>query len=571
MVAVISVFEQPRGGAVPGSLDAPNNIAQTQGGRASRGTDYFTRDTLIPTAELGQRFTEWFPYRWDWLHCPAYGSDWATETRYPLSPAQLWHAHQSPETLVGVRFGPLTSYFNIDLDIGSSYAPEAIERALEPISGGAELIRTQSSHSGGLHLFCTFPQPVSTWDLACALRRCLEEAGIDPEAGQCEIFPNTKAYSSTGFSRYQGHRLPLQPNSGSYLLNRAGEPISDRVADLLGAFERCAAEVDWPALQEQLRTAAKWFKDRGTGQYSGSGKAEQWRADLEAAIDRGWTGPGQTDGILGKLAQYGRVFLGMEGADLSKYIEATAKSLDGFKQWCGDSLRRLAAHCRDWASSAMRRYRPYIFKAANKAPRENQNEARARDARERIAAAVAALEAAGEVPQTEGGLADALAKAARCSKKTLYKDQCLALWHPRHRLADPKVCNSPDGQGYSPSEPAEPAETPEALNPETIENRGHYTPLSMKRCRADVSPENEVFTPDRPPAALQAVGNPRTEAGDRTQIHRLRTQYAYAVIAGNAAQAGKARSQVQALGYCPDVVLDERWDGQLRQGVIHDC
>jgi hypothetical protein len=523
----------------------------------------FRRDTLRPPDALGQRFTEWFPYRFDWIYSPTNSSDWATETRYPLDPAQLWAAHQSPETLIGVRFGQLTRYFNIDLDVGSRYASESIERALEPLLGGAELIRVQSSHSGGLHLYGTLPQPVSTWDLACALRRCLEEAGIEVEGGQCEIFPNTKAYSSTGFSRYQGHRLPMQPNSGSYLLNRASEPISDRVVDLLGAFDRCAAEVDWPALQEQLRTAAKWFKDRGTGQYSGSGKAEQWRADLEAAIDRGWTGPGQTDGILGKLAQYGRVFLGMEGADLSAYIEATAKSLDGFKQWCGDSLRRLSAHCRHWASSAMRRYRPYIFKAANKAPRENQNEARSKDASERIAAAVAALEAAGEVPQTIGGLAAALTKAARCSQKTLYKHR--ALWHPEHRLAAPKVCNSPEGKGCSPSEPVEPAETLEALNPETIENRGHYTPCPMKRWAGESLPKNEVSSPLSLPAAFSAVGNPKTEGGDRAKIHHLRNRFAYAQIVGKPAQAAQVRREVQALGYDPDVVLVERWDGQLNR------
>jgi hypothetical protein len=518
----------------------------------------FSRATLTPEPPLGQRFTRWFPYLFDWIHKPADG-DWATESRYPLSPAQLWGLHQSPDTLGGVRFDKQTSYFVVDLDTPLTYQPEAIERALEPLMGGAELVRVQSSHSGGLHLYGTLPQPVSTWDLACALRRCLEEAGIEVEGGQCEIFPNTKAYSATGTTRYAAHRLPLQPHSGSYLLSRAGEPISDRVNDLLNAFDRCAAEIDWPALQAQLLIPAKRSARP-------SGSAEAWRADLESVIAQGWTGPGQTNEILGKLAQYGRVFLGLAGEALHQYIQETAKALTGFQQWCREAPRRFAQHCKGWVASAMKRYRPYRSEGSPKAPRENQNEARAKDARDRIAAAVAALEASGEVPQTIGALASSLSAAARCGQDTLYKNK--ELWHPEHRLAAAKVHNRPEGKGYSPPEPAEPAEPAEVQNPETIENRGHYAPCPMKRYAGESLPKNEVLSSPLSPAALQAVGNPRTEGADRTQIHRLRNRFACAQIFGKPAHAAQVRREVQALGYDADIVLAERWDGRLSR--CHD-
>ncbi len=85
----------------------------------------------------------------------------------------------------------------------------------------------------------------------------------------------------------------------------------------------------------------------------------------------------------------------------------------------------------------------------------------------------------------------------------------------------------------------------------------------MRGYAGEALPKNEVLSPLSLPAALQAVGNPKTEGGDRTKIHHLRNRFAYAQIVGKPAQAAQVRREVQALGYDADVVLVERWDGRL--------
>ncbi len=50
---------------------------------------------------------------------------------------------------------------------------------------------------------------VNTFNLAVAVKFCLQTQGFEVKEGQLEIFPNDKSYGVVTKILYKGHRLPL--------------------------------------------------------------------------------------------------------------------------------------------------------------------------------------------------------------------------------------------------------------------------------------------------------------------------------------------------------------------------
>lgn len=286
-------------------------------------------------------FLALFPHRFDYIYArppqPAQTPDWQTETRHPLSDRLLEQAAY----LYGVRFGAQTSYCLLDIDAGSPYHPNqdslAIARivaALEPI-GLVSYVPCTSSYSGGLHLYLPFQQPQSSWELASAVGTLLENGGFLLKPGQLELFPNPKPYVVEGTpSLFNAHRLPMQ--IGSYLLNQDFQPIwSDRqsfVQQWRLAQYRNLVEVQ--AIKRILKQAKR-------KRYCISGKADKFINDLNAEIELGWTGFGQTNYLLGRITMRAYIFdhiltggVPLEGAALVEAIVDTAQSLPGYREWC---------------------------------------------------------------------------------------------------------------------------------------------------------------------------------------------------------------------------------------------
>ena len=173
--------------------------------------------------------------------------NWKTRKDRDLCIGEFVREYLDIERLIGVNFGKTTKYALIDLDYGSQYHPsydrdryKDILHALESI-GLTRYIVIQSSHSRGLHIYLPLPKAVSTFQLAAAIRVTLTNAGFEIKNGQLEIFPNTKrfAYSPGDHSSYHPHRLPLQPDSGSWLMEDDGlspQPISDSIEAQIGEF-----------------------------------------------------------------------------------------------------------------------------------------------------------------------------------------------------------------------------------------------------------------------------------------------------------------------------------------------
>lgn len=388
-----------------------------------------------PQSRTGQRLCEIFSYTWGALQGStedATDAKWRTIAAksgklYPVRPRVLWALWQDPRQLVGVRFGRKTRYALIDLDKNSPCLRQlgTIKAALETL-GLCRVVTVRSSWSGGLHLYIPLPEPVQTFDLAVALKNALEAVGIEIEQGKCEIFPNVKAYGRWWlgeFTAYNGHRLPLQPGSGSCLLSDDLQPVGGDLERFFYAWEAAARSQDMGELTEALALAKsspkKGFRRRAAG------PVEQWRSDLEIEISEGWTGAGQTNHLIKSIACFGRVFEGKAGEDLVRYTLAIATSRPGFAEWCRHQ-HEIEVRCRVWAKAAERYYWPLGSEPRREIKRYSVNDMRASDAQARISQAVSELRF--DNFSTVRAFARAIIKRARCSQETLYK--YLGLWHP---------------------------------------------------------------------------------------------------------------------------------------------
>jgi hypothetical protein len=300
-------------------------------------------------------FLTLFPHRFDYIYAPypAPGQtpDWRTESRHPLSDRLL----QQGSHLYGVRFGAQTNYCLLDIDTGSPYHPNQdplaiarISAALEPI-GLVSYLACTSSYSGGLHLYFPFLQPQSSWELASAVGTTLENAGFALTAGQLELFPNPRPYLvENALSLFNAHRLPMQV--GSYLLNEDFQPIWSNQHSFVQ---------QWQLVQQrnqvQTKTIKHLLKQAKRKHYCISGKADKFINDLNAEIEPGWTGYGQTNHLLGRITMRAYIFhhviVGgppLEGDALVEEIVNIALALPGYAEWCRHQ-HELKQRAEEWA------------------------------------------------------------------------------------------------------------------------------------------------------------------------------------------------------------------------------
>jgi hypothetical protein len=397
-------------------------------------------------SEPDSLFLALFPHRFDYLWAehpdPGERPDWQTESRYPLSDRLL----QQGAYLYGVRFGKLTRYCVLDIDKQSAYHPTrdplAIQRmvaALEAI-GLVSYVAVTSSYSGGLHVYFPFAEEQESWAIALVVSTLLEQAGFKLKPGQLEIFPNPRPYINGTPSLYTGHRVPMQ--AGSYLLNQHWEPVySDQAA-----FVR---QWQWAEGRNDLnhKTLERVLKQAQRRRYkSVTVSAQKFLNDLDTEIEPGWTGTGQTNRLLGRIAMreyiFGHVLRGgapLTDQALTEAIVEVARTLPGYAECCRHQheIHKLAsAWARDIEASP--KYYPYDpSKRAKTTPQlelqpQNNivsfNQQLALDAETRIKGAIATLQTGGNFPTGATARAEAIIAIARCSNQTLHKYK--ALWHP---------------------------------------------------------------------------------------------------------------------------------------------
>jgi hypothetical protein len=379
-----------------------------------------------------------FPHRYDylWAEHPAPGErpQWQTQSKHPLSDRLL----QQGAFLYGVRFGKKTNYFLIDIDKDSAYHPNcdpfAVQRltaALEQI-GIVAYVAVTSSQSGGLHLYFPYTSPQKSYQIGRAVQAIAQNAGFKVKPGHLELFPNARPYQEK-LSLYTGHRLPLQ--LGSYLLNQDFEPIFTTESEFVRRWQFAQARNDisnetidqvWKTAQRQERAITK--------------NAAKFLNDLDAEIEPGWTGHGQTNWILSKVADrefiFRHVLSGgepLKGESLVTAILQVVTALPGYKEFCRHQ-HDIKERVRDWAQCVEKHRYHYggtkLKLMGNSSPPSkapNQNILKAEDAQRRIREAVADLIAKDDLPSAITARRKAIERYG-ISPTTLNKYR--SLWHP---------------------------------------------------------------------------------------------------------------------------------------------
>ncbi|MEO1095967.1 MAG: hypothetical protein AAFX01_13820, partial [Cyanobacteria bacterium J06638_28] len=444
-----------------------------------------------PASPLGEKLWDCFGHHpWDFLQAPTpirgEKAQWMTVKDYPLAPRLLWQRWQDPKQLIGVRFTHATLYALLDIDAGSAYCnPEAIAQiraALETI-GITRTLLLRSSHSNGLHLYLPLAEPVKTFDLAVALQACLKAQGFAIAKGQLELFPNVKTYGVERIIHYNGHRLPLQPNTGSCLLDDNLNPIGESLEQFFQLWAKASAHQDMGELHHALKIGRDNHRQRPRRSRSSVGKVEVWRQDLEADIQTGWTGHHQTNHLLKVIACHGHVFLELSGDDLMAHTLDTAIHLSGYRQYCRHQ-HDIHIRVHAWCKAVQNYYWPLGSEAkrdtrTEETPSLNLNDQRAEDARQRIRVAMQGLREQAALPMGIKQRAEAIAGEAHISSKTLYRSENLELWHPEHCLEEGKL-----HEACKPPEPQRVSDLPETIEGEKAR--------SLKRLDSE-----EVYTSER--------------------------------------------------------------------------
>ena len=394
--------------------------------------------------EWNDEFLSLFPHRYDYIYAehpePNVPPDWRTESRYPLSDRILCQGSY----LFGVRFGARTHYCLLDIDIVSPYHPRqdplALPRllaTLEPL-GLVDHVACTSSYSGGLHLYFPFHIAQSSWKLTNAVGVLLENAGFRLKAGQLEIFPNPKPYIVEGApSLFNAHRLPLQ--AGSYLLNQDLQPVWSDQQHFVQQWRLCqnCNVLDTGTLEQVLKQAKRW-------RYRVSGKADKFINDLNAEIELGWTGSGQTNRLLGRITMRCYIFHHMlyggeplEGKKLVDEIVATARALPGYREWCRHQ-HEIEKRAEEWGrcieNSHYFHYGGQFSKLGAKIDESEPglptwNQRQSELTREKIRAAIADLLEQDSLPATATARFKALTSYG-VGGGSLYRHR--DLWHPDH-------------------------------------------------------------------------------------------------------------------------------------------
>ena len=425
--------------------------------------------------EWDDEFLTLFPHRFDYIWAehssPDAQVEWKTESRHPLSDRLI----QQSSYLYGVRFGAETSYCLLDIDADSAYHPNhdllglsRIAAALEPL-GLVSYITCTSSYSGGLHLYFPFQRSRSSWQLAIALACLLENAGFKLQPGQLEVFPNPKPYSAGETpSLFNAHRLPLQ--IGSYLLNDAFQPVWSDTHTFVKHWQSAQQRNDI-----QSKILSQILKQAKRKHFGISGKAEKFTNDLNAEIELGWTGQGQTNRLLGRITMrayiFNHVLSGgepLKGEALVKEIVETAQSLPGYEEWCRHQYE-IEHRAEEWArcienshyfhfgdqskKQQPKAQDPDLTAAINQAPSWNQRQSAV--TRDRIKQAIAELLERNGLPIRPTARFQALLKFG-IGGASLYRHR--DLWHPNYfgidssptvtEIFDFSVENPPDPQSF---------------------------------------------------------------------------------------------------------------------------
>jgi hypothetical protein len=288
--------------------------------------------------------------------------EWAT-IRYKLQATDLDRIFASENTLVGVRFGKQTKYLLIDIDIQSRCHPEVnknewnrLMKALEEV-GLTDRIIIQSSDSGGLHVYFWFGEELETYKVAQLVWSVCHLGGFELRGGNVETFPNAKKYTLIP-SMYNGHRLPLQPESGSLLLDEYFEEIETLNPWGEFCYRVQTSYQDMEEVKRKLVWGEKYHKkySRYRGADSLCNSAADWQKSLIDRLNLGWISTGQTNELIRTACVMAWVF--GDGSRNDAAIVEKLVNMPGYREFC-DHQHEIERRVKDWMNCVTKQYWPY--------------------------------------------------------------------------------------------------------------------------------------------------------------------------------------------------------------------
>ena len=299
----------------------------------------------------------------------------ASGKKVPLNLGTIESHYRRTVAILGKRFGKLTNYLMIDIDINSPFHPR--NGGLKPILDAMESLGlcryliVRSSASGGLHIYFPLAEHVSSLGLACTAHETLTARGVEIVGGQCELFPNKRSFNS----EHHGHRLPLQ--NGSFLLDEDFCPISNRKADFVSRWETAAAHQDETKLKQAIA---------GRAVFTPSPPAAAAATTPHDLPPIAWTQYAKSNNTMRLLVNYGDRYAGHKTIDdLAAWVKAVAPQLPGYQRFASPKSKRDIEHGtwpRRWAKSHFKSAWQYSVGGSN------HNAEVAADAKRRIFAAL---------------------------------------------------------------------------------------------------------------------------------------------------------------------------------------
>jgi hypothetical protein len=288
--------------------------------------------------------------------------EWRTLKRV-VQATDLDRIYASENTLIGVRFDKTTKYSLIDIDIRSLCHPQVnknewdrLMKALED-AGLTDRIIIQSSDSGGLHVYFWFGEELETYKVAQLLWSVCHSGGFALRGGNVETFPNAKRYTPFP-SMYNGHRLPLQPGTGSILLDEYFEEIESINPWGEFCYRVETSQQDIELLKKKLAWGVRYHRQHA--RYSGvaglCSSAADWQKSLIDRLTLGWTSKGQTNELIRTACVLAWVF--GDGSRNDAEIVEKLVNMPGYREFCGHQ-HEIESRVKDWMDCVTKQYWPY--------------------------------------------------------------------------------------------------------------------------------------------------------------------------------------------------------------------
>jgi hypothetical protein len=450
------------------ALEATSADALPSAPQPCLGSD---RDSLsefraLVASVLADGFMPGDPRTFDPITRPAdEGDGWITRKNACLDCDQVASIVSDQDTIIGPRHRFQTRLPAIDLDNHGDGPPVwtrdgaatlALIRAAEAADCEAVLVPTPH----GLHLWPALPEALPIVRVHWILRALLHRAGIDHRT--VELFPSlpsgTPERDAKARPRSHGIRLPGQAGTVD-----PADPFTDPVLiwqSLRWALDLSARRVDSPAWRGLVRQAAameRRHKRALTGRRTfrlGPASPAAVRRRLEAIV---WTAAGQSNRLLGELANVGWFAGHRDQQALTPFVEQAAREAPGFTSFASlDTQRRLSRWAGEWAACCIA-HPPTACAAHRPCSADPGRNARLR--REAFSALVSACERAAR-EHGEAALswsARKVAEAAGIARTTLarlrfhWRLRLLALLYRRRSEHPAAVAATPTSKGGGPS------------------------------------------------------------------------------------------------------------------------